>query len=221
AAVFGYVFLHSQYHHEVTIAWWVVLLEVLAVLLFRDVFIYIKHRIFHAREYWIFHSIHHGSEELNWLSAARFHPFEMFVETGGEFVVFIACSIAGFDFAAISLAVFIIGFWDFFIHSNLRWTFGPLRYFIVSPVQHRWHHSDAPEAIDKNFAAMFSCIDVAFGTFYMPDHIMPTTTGLHGEARTNHPRSFIGQFMLPFKPRAKRRLDAVPQSQNSSVDAGH
>ena len=28
-----------------------------------------------------------------------------------------------------------------FVHANLNWTFGPLRYVISSPVFHRWHHS--------------------------------------------------------------------------------
>ena len=204
AALFGYMFLHFQYHHAPRTAWWLLFVEVLAVLFLRDVFIYVKHRIFHTKEYWLFHSIHHGSEELNWLSAARFHPFEMLVETGGEFICFAACSVAGFDFAAISLAVFIIGFYDFLIHSNLRWTFGPLRYFLVSPVQHRWHHSDVPEAMDKNFAAMFSCIDVFLGTFYMPKNAVPASTGLLGEDRAAHPHSFIGQFLLPFKKKKQR-----------------
>jgi sterol desaturase/sphingolipid hydroxylase (fatty acid hydroxylase superfamily) len=204
AALFGYMFLHFEYQRALNIDWWLFLIQVAAVLLLRDIFIYIKHRIFHTSKYWLFHSIHHGSEELNWLSAARFHPFEMLVETGGEFICFAACGVAGFDYAAISVAVFIIGFYDFFIHSNLRWTFGPLRYVLVSPVQHRWHHSDAPEAIDKNFAAMFACIDVALGTFYMPKDVIPADTGLSGEARATHPHSFLGQFLLPFRKKQRR-----------------
>lgn len=199
AALFGYMFLHFEYHYSPKIEWWLFLLQILAVLVIRDVFIYVKHRIFHTKKYWLFHSVHHGSEELNWLSAARFHPFEMVIETGGEFICFAACGVAGFDFGAIAIGVLIIGFWDFFIHSNLKWTFGPLRYIIVSPVQHRWHHSDVPESVDKNFAAMFSCIDVILGTFYMPKDIVPDRTGLSGEARSSHPHSFLGQFLLPFK----------------------
>jgi sterol desaturase/sphingolipid hydroxylase (fatty acid hydroxylase superfamily) len=27
------------------------------------------------------------------------------------------------------------------VHANLNWTFGPLRYVLVSPVFHRWHHA--------------------------------------------------------------------------------
>jgi sterol desaturase/sphingolipid hydroxylase (fatty acid hydroxylase superfamily) len=198
AALFGYMFLHFEYHSADKINCWLAAIQVLAVLVIRDIFIYVKHRIFHTKKYWLFHSIHHGSEELNWLSAARFHPLEMLVETAGEIICFAACSVAGFDYAAIALAASIIGVWDFFIHSNLKWTFGPMRYVLVSPVQHRWHHSDHPEAVDKNFAAMFSCIDVVLGTFYMPGDVIPHTTGLSGDARTNHPRSFIGQFLLPF-----------------------
>jgi sterol desaturase/sphingolipid hydroxylase (fatty acid hydroxylase superfamily) len=69
----------------------------------------------------------------------------------------------------------------------------------VSPVFHRWHHSDKPQARDKNFAAMFSLIDLICGTFYMPITLKPDTTGLSKEEKQSHPSTFAGQILHPFK----------------------
>ncbi|HSY16731.1 MAG TPA: sterol desaturase family protein [Candidatus Acidoferrales bacterium] len=171
------------------------------VLFMRDCLIYLRHRIFHLRPVWAFHSIHHSSEEVDWLSAVRFHPAENSIEATGEILLFLGCQIIGFDPLVLSVAGLFIGFYNFFIHSNLRWTFGPLRYVFVSPVFHRWHHSDTAAAADKNFAAMFSFIDLALGTFYMPMHLAPDTTGLSEAEKPVHPRTLAGQLLYPFKKR--------------------
>lgn len=173
--------------------------ELLILLLVRDCLIYIRHRIFHLRPVWAFHSIHHSSEEVNWTSAVRFHPVENMIESTVEILLFLAATTVGFYPGVLSVAGLVIGVHNFFIHSNLRWTFGRLRYVFVSPVFHRWHHSDAVEARDKNFAAMFSCIDLALGTFHMPMNIRPHTTGLSEREKTLHPRTFAKQLLYPFK----------------------
>jgi sterol desaturase/sphingolipid hydroxylase (fatty acid hydroxylase superfamily) len=175
--------------------------QLLALLFVRDCLIYLRHRVFHLRPVWAFHSIHHSSEEVNWLSAVRFHPAENVIEATGEILLFIGARAVGFDAVVLSTGAVTIGFYNFFIHSNLRWTFGPLRYILVSPVFHRWHHSDLPAAADKNFAAMFSCLDLVFGTFYMPKDLQPETSGLSPEEKTVHPRTLAGQLLYPFRKR--------------------
>ena len=62
--------------------------EVLMLLFVRDCLIYIRHRIFHLRPVWAFHSIHHSSEEVNWTSAVRFHPVENMIESMAEILLF-------------------------------------------------------------------------------------------------------------------------------------
>jgi sterol desaturase/sphingolipid hydroxylase (fatty acid hydroxylase superfamily) len=177
------------------------LAQLFIVLFVRDCLIYLRHRVFHLRPVWKFHSIHHSSEEVNWISAVRFHPAENIIESTGEILLFLCCMKIGFDAMVLSAAGLVIGFYNLFIHSNLRWTFGPLRYVLVSPVFHRWHHSDLPEAQDKNFAAMFSCLDLVFGTFHMPKNLMPETTGLSAQEKTVHPRTLAGQLLYPFRKR--------------------
>lgn len=199
--LFGFLAWQVHGYQNSEISWSLFVVQLVVVLFLRDGLIYLRHRIFHTRPVWAFHSIHHSSEEVNWLSAVRFHPAENMIESTGEILLFLGCEAVGVDLMVLSVAGVMIGFYNLFIHSNLRWTFGPLRYVFVSPVFHRWHHSDAPQAQDKNFAAMFSCIDLVLGTFYMPMHLAPETTGLSKEEKTVHPRTLAGQLMYPFKKR--------------------
>lgn len=199
SAVFGFMYLHFAGPQHQNISPVRFACEYLAVLFVRDCLIYARHRIFHTRPVWAFHSVHHSSEEVNWLSAVRFHPAENMIESAAEIILFILAGAWGVDAAVLSVVALTIGFYNLFIHSNLPWTFGPLRYVIVSPVFHRWHHSDTPEARDKNFAAIFSCIDLLFGTFYMPKGLVPETTGLSPEEKPAYPKTLIGQLLHPFR----------------------
>jgi sterol desaturase/sphingolipid hydroxylase (fatty acid hydroxylase superfamily) len=197
AGVFAYFAIHriGPMVKPSPVVFW---LKLLAVLFACDIWAYVRHRFFHSKFLWAFHSIHHSSEQVTWTSGPRIHIIESVADVTGETIIFTIAALIGVGPKILFFAGIIIGVWNFLIHSNTRWTFGPFRYVIVSPVQHRWHHSDSAEAMDKNFAVMFSCIDVALGTFYMPKDRFPKTTGLMGEERKNHPRTFLGQLLYPF-----------------------
>src|SRR5436309_10026892 len=74
----------------------------------------------------------------------------------------------GFRGPALAALVPALGFYALFVHANLRWDFGPLRYVVASPAFHRWHHTSQAEGLDRNFAGLFPWIDLLFGTFYLP-----------------------------------------------------
>ena len=46
---------------------------------------------------------------------------------------------------------------------------------------------------------MFSCLDLAFGTFYLPQDLLPETTGLSATEKVIHPHTLAGQLLYPFK----------------------
>jgi sterol desaturase/sphingolipid hydroxylase (fatty acid hydroxylase superfamily) len=46
-----------------------------------DFMLYWLHRMFHGGGFWKYHAIHHSSEDLEWISAARFHPVNLFIGT--------------------------------------------------------------------------------------------------------------------------------------------
>jgi sterol desaturase/sphingolipid hydroxylase (fatty acid hydroxylase superfamily) len=83
-----------------------------------------------------------------------------------------------------------------FVHANLNWSLGPLRYVIAGPIFHRWHHTSAEQGGEKNFAPTFPVLDLVFGTFYLPKETLP---GSYGVADQTYPGDFGGQMVQPFK----------------------
>ena len=157
-----------------------------------DFIMYWSHRWFHGKTFWKYHAVHHSSEELEWISAARFHPFNLFLGSVLADVVLL--------FAGISPNVFLVlgpltTAHSAFVHANLDWTLGPFKYVIASPVFHRWHHTAADRGGEKNFAATFPILDVIFGTFYMPAGQLPDQYGI--DDRT-FPQTFGAQLAHPF-----------------------
>lgn len=152
---------------------------------------YWAHRLFHRGWLWKYHAVHHSSETLEWISAARFHPFNQLADA---VLIDVALLLAG-----VSPRIFlVIGpinvFNSALVHANLNWTFGPLKRLLASPVFHRWHHTLPDKGGDKNFAGTFSLFDVLFGTFYMPEGERPERYGL---ADRTFPATFGPQVVYP------------------------
>src|SRR3979411_896654 len=64
-------------------------LQALLFLVLSDFLLYWLHRMFHGGGFWKYHAIHHSSEQLEWISAARFHPVNLFLGTIMVDVVFL------------------------------------------------------------------------------------------------------------------------------------
>lgn len=154
-----------------------------------DFALYWIHRGFHRGAFWKYHAVHHAPKDLDWISAARFHPVNLVLGTAA---VDIAALLGG-----ISPDIFIVlgpfnTITSCLVHANLNWTFGPLRYVFASPVFHRWHHADSVR--DKNFASTFSAWDWLFGTAYMPAGQLP---GGYGIDDADMPEGLLAQTLYP------------------------
>ena len=95
-----------------------------------DFITYWIHRLFHGANLWKYHAVHHSSEELEWISAARFHPVNIFF---GSVIADVALLLAG-----ISPNVFVVLgpvtiAHSAFVHANLHWTLGPFKYVLAAP----------------------------------------------------------------------------------------
>jgi sterol desaturase/sphingolipid hydroxylase (fatty acid hydroxylase superfamily) len=157
-----------------------------------DVMMYWLHRGFHRPTLWRYHAVHHCSEDLDWISAARFHPINIFL---GSVLTDVVLLLAGISpNVLVFLGPFTIAH-SAFVHANLNWTLGPFKYVIAGPVFHRWHHTAAERGGDKNFAATFPVLDLMFGTFYMPKGEVPDAYGVADPM----PPSFVGQMVYPFR----------------------
>jgi sterol desaturase/sphingolipid hydroxylase (fatty acid hydroxylase superfamily) len=149
------------------------------------------HRLFHSGKWWPFHAVHHSSKEVDWLASARVHPVNELLNLLAQASPVL---LLGYDpTLTLSTAPFLT-LYAILLHANVNWDYGPLRAWIASPVFHRWHHSDIPEARDKNFAGLLPVWDIIFGTYYMPKNTQPKTFGIDAPM----PKGFLGQIKEPF-----------------------
>ena len=180
-------------------------LQVLEIIVLTDFGVYLVHRAFHTVPFlWRFHSIHHSVAEMDWLAGFHNHPFEAVVTKA---LTLIPVFVAGFSIEAISLYFLIFTGQNLLIHSNVRLDFGPLKWLIVSPQFHHWHHADERAAYDKNFAGQIALFDVLFGTYRVPSST-PAKYGVDDPI----PANFFGQLGYPFVPR--RLLAKRPSSSD-------
>jgi len=166
-------------------------LPVAGVLLF-DFVVYWTHRWGHEVPFfWRFHSIHHSTEHLDWISGFRNHPFD------GAFIApaFVFLIAAGFDAelsGAIAVVQVLIGL---FLHANVRWRLRPLHRIIITPEFHHWHHSNERDAHRSNYSVFLPVWDVVFGTYFMPKNRRPKVYGVDEEI----PVGLVAQLMHPLR----------------------
>ena len=158
-----------------------------------DFILYWTHRLFHGKRLWNYHAVHHSSEELEWISAARFHPVNLFLRHASP-PTSSCCSLGISPNVFVVLGPFTIAH-SAFVHANLDWTLGPFKYVIATPVFHRWHHTAADRGGEKNFAATFPVLDLIFGTFYMPAGELPDQLR---DRRSRISDELPGQLVHPF-----------------------
>ena len=180
-------------------------LQVLEAFLLADFLSYWAHRWLHGRSLWAFHAIHHGVVEMDWLSTIRNHPVNVVVQ---RIALTAPLLLLGFPVTAILAIAPASALYNIFVHANLDWRFGPLRYVIVSPFMHRWHHTAEGEGCHSNYGEMLAIWDALFGTLYLPDHA-PERLGLDG----GPPEDFVGQTLWPIAYFFEPEPDAVSASE--------
>jgi lathosterol oxidase len=183
---------------------WVV--QFLMIMLSTDIVQYWVHRVMHMVPWlWKFHAVHHSTDAMDWLAGSRLHVVE---QVGTRALTFIPVFLLGFHFVPMAAYVVFITFHATFIHANVRFTFGPLRWLLATPQFHHWHHAIEREAIDKNFAVHFPVLDVLFGTFYLPEK-WPGGYGIHDQV----PRGWLRQLVYPFMPKKNAVSSEIPVVQ--------
>ena len=168
--------------------------QLLLCILFADLAQYWTHRAYHEVPFlWKFHSVHHSAKTMDWLAGSRQHMLEIVVT---RVAVVAPLFVLGFSEAVMNAYILIVGFQAVFNHANVHLPWGPLKYLIVTPDFHHWHHSSDTEAIDKNYAAHYSFLDYLFGTAVRSERKFPEKYGVVGDYM---PDGFVRQQMFPFK----------------------
>jgi len=157
---------------------------------------YWGHRLTHRVPLlWRFHSVHHSIERMDWVAAARLHPFDAaFTQAFTILPLFLL----GYDGGVFAGAAVFVTLLALFQHANVRLRFPGLRWVINTPEWHHWHHAIDAEARDKNFG--LPVIDRLFGTAYLPKGERPTGFGVHDPVP---PDGYFRHLAYPFTKAAR------------------
>jgi sterol desaturase/sphingolipid hydroxylase (fatty acid hydroxylase superfamily) len=163
------------------------------IVLVADLVQYWTHRAYHEVPLlWRLHAVHHSVKSMDWMAGSRQHILELLIT---RTLVLAPIYVLGFSKEVIDAYIVVVGFQAVFNHANVSVRLGPLRYLIVTPNFHHWHHSQDDEAIDKNYAAHFAFLDYLFGTAVKSDREWPAQYGVVGDYV---PNGFWKQFKFPF-----------------------
>jgi len=163
-----------------------------------DFFYYWLHRFQHESFFWHQHKLHHLDEKLCAITTGRNHWLEGLFYIPARLIplaVLIKLDPASGGIAG-AVMTFLEGHWRMFNHANIRVGFGRMSWLLTSPQMHRVHHSRLPEHQNKNYASVFSILDVLFGTYYHPRRDEFPPTGVPGESDV---RTFSEALTLPFR----------------------
>jgi sterol desaturase/sphingolipid hydroxylase (fatty acid hydroxylase superfamily) len=165
----------------------------LLIVLVADLVQYWTHRAYHeVPVLWRLHAVHHSVKSMDWLAGSRQHILEILIT---RTLVLAPIYVLGFSKEVIDAYIVIVGFQAVFNHANVSVRLGPLRFVIVTPNFHHWHHSQDQEALDRNYAAHFAFLDYLFGTAVKSSKLWPRAYGVLGDYV---PNGFVRQFKFPF-----------------------
>lgn len=168
--------------------------QLLLCVLAADFVQYWTHRAYHEIPFlWRFHAVHHSAKTMDWLAGSRQHILELIVTRVGVLGILY---VLGFEKNVMDMYIVIVGFQAVFNHANVHLPWGPVKYLIVTPDFHHWHHSSDDVAIDRNYAAHYAFLDHLFGTAIKGQTGFPEKYGVQGDYM---PDGFLKQLMFPFK----------------------
>ncbi len=133
----------------------------IATFVLYDFCYYWSHRMGHTLNlFWAGHAIHHQSEDYNLTTALRQTSSSIWtwifsaplLMLGAPVEVFVTCG-------ALNLI------YQFWVHTQHIDKLGWMEAVMVTPSNHRVHHGQNPEYIDKNHGGVFILWDRLFGTF--------------------------------------------------------
>ncbi len=156
------------------------------------------HRLLHKSKFlWEFHKVHHSVEQMGFAAHLRYHWFEAFFYKTLQYIPLAMLGFGITDFFLLHIIAVAIGHLN---HSNIRITYGPLKYVLNNPVMHLWHHAkELPNdrTTGVNFGISLSIWDYLFKTAYIPNDEAHTPLGFDDVEK--FPQSFIKQEIYPFK----------------------
>ncbi len=146
---------------------------------------------------WQFHKVHHSVKEMGFAAHLRYHWMENILykplKTLGVMVL------GGFEPEQAYIVHFMAITIGHLNHSNIKLTWGPLKYVLNNPVMHLYHHAYVlPKgSYGVNFGISLSLWDYVFKTNYIPEDSGTIELGFKGDE--DFPKDFFHQNRYGFK----------------------
>jgi sterol desaturase/sphingolipid hydroxylase (fatty acid hydroxylase superfamily) len=177
------------------------LLQLIIFFIVLDFVQWFTHVLLHKYPFlWKFHKVHHSVKEMGFAAHLRYHWMEnVFYKPLKVFGVMI---LGGFEPEQAYIVHFVAISIGHLNHSNVKITWGPLKYIFNNPVMHLYHHSYVlPKGTyGVNFGISLSLWDYIFKTNYIPEDSGLVELGFPGDE--DFPQDFIHQNMYGFwKPK--------------------
>ena len=173
-------------------------LQLLIFFIVLDFVQWLTHILLHKVPFlWHFHKVHHSVKEMGFAAHLRYHWMENILykplKTIGVMII------GGFEPKQAFIIHFIAITIGHFNHSNIKITWGPLKYIINNPVMHLYHHvHHLPKGkFGVNFGISLSIWDYIFGHNYIPEDSGNIELGFPGDDK--FPKDFISQSIYGLK----------------------
>ncbi len=190
-----------------------VLIFTLAVFVWDDFLRFFHHWLMHKIPFlWEFHKLHHSARVLTPVTLYRTHPVESILAIFrnslslgvalGVFIFLFGSSFSLWTLLGINGFGFIFNLVGANLrHSHIPLSFGPMEWFLISPIQHQVHHSKEERHYDKNFGVSLALWDALFGSLVFSKEAGKLRFGLNERFRT----SLWEHYKAPFAALLKRK----------------
>jgi alkylglycerol monooxygenase len=123
---------------------------------------YLWHRLSHEVNFlWAVHVVHHQSEDYNLAVALR----QAILSPLTVLPFYLPLAVLGVPLLHFAVVEALVTLYQFWIHTELVRSTGPLEAVLNTPSHHRVHHAVNPQYLDKNYGGTFIVWDRLFGTF--------------------------------------------------------
>ncbi len=198
AVFFAHIGITANSITIINISEWNIWLQLLIFFIVLDFVQWCTHILLHRFSFlWNFHKVHHSVKEMGFAAHLRYHWMENILykplKTFGVMIL------GGFEPEQAYMVHFLAITIGHFNHSNVKITWGPLKYIFNNPVMHLYHHTYTLPAgkYGVNFGISLSLWDYIFKTDYIPEDNGVLELGFEGDE--NFPKDFIRQSLSGFK----------------------
>ncbi|WP_109438742.1 sterol desaturase family protein [Aquimarina sp. AU119] len=195
--LFNDIHITSKSLAIIEISDWPLWTQLLIFFILLDFVQWFTHILLHKYSFlWKYHQVHHSTKEMGFAAHLRYHWMENILYK--PLKTFAVMILGGFEPEQAYIIHFLAITIGHFNHSNIKITWGPLKYLINNPVMHLYHHSyKLPEGrFGVNFGISLSLWDYIFKTNYIPEDSGTIELGFEGEEQ--FPKSFLGQIVHGF-----------------------